>query len=93
MLKFKVSIYIYTTGETVDYIISGYNYTDGAWYNPSVVSIGPLGAHCNLPVNMGTNSSRQIIQIGSASTTWSYPNITISDVTIGHTNSTYDDWA
>ena len=92
MVKFKVSIYIYSTGQTVDYIISGYNYTDGSWYNPSVVCIGPRNSYCNLPVYFGRNNAREIIQIGNSDTSWAYPNITISDVTLGHSGG-YNNWA
>jgi hypothetical protein len=58
MLKFKVSIYSYEEGTSVDYIIGGYNYsTDNVWYNPTAVCIGKKGAkHSNHPVTFGKNA-------------------------------------
>lgn len=91
MLKFKVSIYNYSTSQTVDYIISGYNYNDGQWYNPTAICISPRNDYGNLTVRYGHNGSRNTIQIGESSTVWSYPNVTISDVTLGH-SATFDNW-
>ena len=92
MLKFKLSIYDYSTGETCDYIISGYNYSDGAWYNPTAICLGKAGAaHSNLTVRYGQINGYSAIQVGEANTAWQYPNITISDVTLGH-SFVYSDW-
>ena len=92
MLKFKVSIYNYNTNETCDYIISGYNYTDGNWYNPTAICLGKAGAaHSNLTVRFGHFNGYNAISIGESGTTWQYPNVTISDVTLGH-EFVYSDW-
>jgi hypothetical protein len=90
MTKFKVSIYNYVGDTSVDYIISGYTYTDGAWKNVSAICLGRKGtALSNLPVRFGYDTTRMYVYIGTDKTTWSYPNITISDITVGH-NGTID---
>ena len=94
MVKFKVSIYSYATGTSVEYIIGGYNYnTNATWYHPTAICIGKKGAiHSNHPVTFGQNADGYAqIQIGSNGTVWEYPNINITDITLGH-NRTYADW-
>lgn len=94
MIKFKVSVYNYSTGTSVDYIIGGYCYnTDNKWYNPTAYCIGPRNSGlANLTVNYGMSGSNPAIQIGAADTAWEYPNIAISDVYLGH-NRNYSSWA
>lgn len=94
MLKFKVSIYSYEDNTSVDYIIGGYNYgSDTTWYSPTATCIGKKGTkHSNHPVTFGKNADGYAqIQIGSTGTVWKYPNINISDVTLGH-QRTYSNW-
>lgn len=94
MVKFKVSVYNYVTGTSVDYIISGYCYgSDNKWYNPTAYCIGPRGSGlANLTVKYGMSGSNPAIQIGAADTPWEYPNIAISDVYLGHSRN-YGNWA
>jgi hypothetical protein len=94
MVKFKVSVYNYSTGTSVDYIIGGYCYSsDNKWYNPTAYCIGPRGSGlANLTVNYGMSGSNPAIQIGAADTTWEYPNIAISDVYLGHSRN-YSNWS
>jgi hypothetical protein len=55
MLKFKLSIYNYATGTSVDYYIGGYNYETGSkWYNPTAICVGKKGGKLsNLTVTYG----------------------------------------
>lgn len=94
MVKFKVSVYNYVTGTSVDYIIGGYCYgSDNKWYNPTAYCIGPRGSGlANLTVKYGMSGSNPAIQIGAADTPWEYPNIAISDVYLGHSRN-YGNWA
>ena len=94
MLKFKVSIFNYVTNTSVDYIISGYNYggDPNGWHQVTAICLGKRNSTLyNLPVQFGVNGSKVAIQIGTDKTSWSYPNITISDITLGHTR-TYANW-
>ena len=96
MLKFKVSIFDYTTHRSVDYIISVYTYNSGDYlYNPTAICLGRGETYLsNLPVRFGYQNNRYYIYIGESNTSWSYPNVNISDVTIGHNASadTYNKW-
>lgn len=93
MVKFKVSIFNYYTHTSVDYIISGYTYQDSPyWYQMTALCLGKKGTtHSNHTVRFGYDNSRMYVYIGESDTKWSYPNITISDITIGH-SGTFDKW-
>ncbi len=96
MVKFTVSIYEYTTGESIDYHISGYNYGGGAspsWINCSAVCIGKANAtHSNLSVRFGHNGSKCAVTIGEASTVWHYPQVKVHDVVLGYSNYSFSSW-
>ena len=91
MIKFKVSIYYYVNDTSADYYIGGYNFSGngGQWTCLSAYSIG-VGSIANLPVTFGHDGSKCLIAIGSATTTWNYPQVVVSDVTIGFSGGTYN---
>ena len=97
MLKFKVSIYNYANYSSVDYYVGGYNYqynTDIRWINASAYCIGAYGNKLsNLPVHFGHNGSKCVIAIGNSDTKWDYPQVTVSDVTLGYQNKAYSMWS
>ena len=84
MIKFKVSIYNYIEDSGADYYIGGYNFRGdgGLWIHTSAYSTG-VGSIANLPVIFGHDGSKCLIAIGSATTTWNYPQVVVSDVIIG----------
>ena len=91
MIKFKVSIYNYINDTGADYYIGGYNFSGdgGQWTCLSAYSIG-VGSIANLPVIFGHDGSKCLIAIGSATTTWNYPQVVVSDVIIGFSGGTYN---
>lgn len=94
MVKFTVSIYEYTTGESIDYHLSGYNYGGGPqWLNCTAVCVGKAGAsHANLPVRFGHDGSKCAVTIGEASTVWHYPQVKVHDVVLGYSNYGFSSW-
>ena len=94
MVKFTVSIYEYTTGESIDYHISGYNYSGGTqWLNCTALCIGKAGAsHSNLPVRFGHDGSKCAVTIGEASTVWHYPQVKVHDAVLGYSNYGFSSW-
>ena len=94
MIKFAVEIYNYSSGTSCTYHVAGYNYSDGNWYNISAYSIRQgTDSKGNLTVRFGKDSSRNIIWIGETNSSWSYPQVYVRDVTLGHSNINYDKWA
>ena len=91
MLAFKVVIYEYTTGETYEYRISGYNYSDHAWRNVAVIATTDSGVQHN--VRWGNDGSRECVWIGETNTTWSYPQAYITELTVGYSGFSFDGWA
>ena len=88
MLKFKVSIYNYVTNTSTDYIIGGYVYTDGTWYQTTAVALGPANSPLNnLTVRFAYDNTRNYVYIGEPSTVWTYPQISISDITVGYSGT------
>ena len=96
MMNFTVNIYDYSSTGTqhhAQYHISGYNYNDGVWHQCEAYSTGDRnGVHSNLTVRFGHDGTREVIYIGETSTAWSYPQITISNLTIGYSENLYHNW-
>lgn len=87
MMTFTVTIYNYVSNTSVDYRISGYNYSGKPWYNCAAVCIGKAGmSHSNLSVRFGDNGTKNVITIGEEDTEWEYPRIVVHDVVIGNSN-------
>ena len=94
MMKFKVSIYNYSGSTSCDYFVGGYNYNGGSngrlWVQTSAYSIGDdVGSLCNLPVRFYHDGSKCCVGIGETTTKWAYPQVVISDLTIGFNGGTY----
>ena len=96
MVKFKVSVFNYSSNTSVDYHIGVYTYNSGDYlYNPTAFCLGKKGEKLsNLPVRFGYQGNRYYVYIGESNTNWNYPNVTISDITLGHNASadTYNKW-
>lgn len=102
MLKFIASIYDWRTGDSFDYIISGYNnpqYTSGGgaviqpWQNYGAVCIGRAGSgNANLPVRFGHDGSKCVVTIGNVNTTWNYPHVLVHGIMVSYHESSYEPW-
>ena len=94
MMRFNVEIYNYSSGTSTTYTIGGYNYDDGNWYNVFAYANrqGTTG-YGNLTVRFGHNGTNSIIWIGESNTSYSYPKIRITNVTLGHGTVDYNTWA
>ena len=86
MLSFTVHIYDYALGKTRTLKIAGYTYYNQDWYNMSVYQSGGelIG---NINVRFGVESGSNCVWIGETNTYWSYPNIFITDVQCGHSQT------
>ena len=94
MMSMVVTIYNYSTGTSTTYTVGGYNYYDGNWYNEfAYANRQELSAYGNLPVRFGNDGSNDCIYIGETTTTWSYPNIVVSNVLLGFSNYYFSSWA
>jgi hypothetical protein len=93
MLSFRVRVYQYTAGLTQEFIIAGYNYGDSAatWYNVSAIGISDNAS--DFLVRFGKDGSSQCVYIGELNSSWSYPQVHVTDFTGGYSSTAYSTWA
>jgi hypothetical protein len=94
MMHMKITIYNYVDETSSTYHVAGYNYSDGNWYNCTAYSLRQgANGYGNLRVRFGNDGSKDCIYIGETSTVWSYPNVVVSDVLIGHSTQSHASWS
>lgn len=82
MMTFEVVIYDYLSGQTVRYIIGGYDYIIGpSWTNVSAQYIGPRGFA--RPVKFGHYLGKAYVWIGNVNNLWNYSVVSIKNLQIG----------
>ena len=80
MLRFTVKVFEYASGESFDVTVGGYNYITGSgWVNTSAYIIGDAGINRDFTVRFGHDGSKCCVYIGETSSTWSYPQVTVTD--------------
>ena len=93
MLSFKVKIYQYSTGLSTELQISGYNYGDASrtWYNVAATNLSQsLG---DLTVRFGFDGTSQCVYIGELASSWSYPQVVVTDFIGGYSSYVASTWA
>jgi hypothetical protein len=83
MHRFRVVLYEYNTGRSTTWEIGGYNYYTGQWYNVFATQLTDAGKTA-YTVRWGDDGSRQWVTIGENSSSWSYPQVNITDLQLGH---------
>jgi hypothetical protein len=83
MHRFRVVLYEYSTGRSTSWEIGGYNYGTGQWYNVFATQLTDSGKTA-YTVRWGDDGSRQWVTIGENSSTWSYPQVNITDLQLGY---------
>jgi len=88
MMKFKVTVYEYSTGRMHEFIIGGYNYSgDNNWYNESATQLTDdnRGAYT---VRWGrenfSGGNRDVVWIGESNSSWSYPQVHVQWIDVGY---------
>ncbi len=88
MLHIKISGYDYSGSGAWEAVIGGYNYSGtSSWINTSAEIRGqaPFSS-----IRLAHDGSKVVILLGTTSTTWYYPKISVTNVVAGH--SAVDDW-
>ena len=83
MLRFTVKVYEYSQGRSHTFDIGGYNYSNGDFINRSVTQMTDSGRGA-LTLRWGDDGSRQWVTIGESNTSWSYPQVHVTDVQVGY---------
>lgn len=84
MGTYEIDLYEYNARAHTKFIVSGYNYSEGYWVNPSVTVLGNPTSNF---VRLGYDGTKCCILIGRTNTQWNYPQIYVSKVTQGFSNS------
>ena len=94
MVSFEVDVFDYAVGRSCKYLISGYAYNLGGgvlvWTNQSVYFIGP--EERARPVWFGRINGKHAVRIGTASSSWSYPQVMVRNFKAGYTPGTATAW-
>jgi hypothetical protein len=87
MVRMTVRVYEYTTDKSFDIICGGYNYVVGTtWLNTFAYILGDKDVDRRFSVRFGyTAGGKCVIYIGELASTWSYPQVFVTDVQIGFT--------
>lgn len=87
MLRMTIQIYEYATNESFTVFCGGYTYgTGNTWANsPFAYIIGNPGTNRQFTVRFGyTAGGKAVIYIGETNSTWSYPQVFVTDVQLGY---------
>lgn len=92
MVAFKVRIYNHVDQSVyAEYVISGF--ATSTWRQLQAYCTSPISNEfANLPVRFVRSSGRYVIVIGNQNAVWQFPKIAITDILVGHTDSTLDMW-
>jgi len=95
MISFEVSIFDYSSNESVKLLINAYQYSTVNWTNHTVVILtGSSGK--DYTVRFGSDSTSHCLWIAETSSTWSHPQVSVSNFTCGYSASAVnyvDGWA
>ena len=90
LVRFTVKIFEYTTNASFEVHCGGYTYIAGAqWINTTAYIIGAQ-TNRNFSVRFGHDGSKCCVYIGELASTWSYPQVFVTDVEIS--NATIAQW-
>ena len=93
MIRMTVQIYEYTNDESFTLYCGGYNYgTTSQWVNTFAQIISSTGVRRNFSVRFAHDGSKCTIFIGELNSTWSYPQIAVTDFQAGFNNATVANW-
>jgi hypothetical protein len=93
MLRMTIKIYEYATGRSFEIHCGGYNYLAGpnAWFNTFAYTIGQPDSPRNLTARFGyTSGGKSIVYIGELASTWSIPQVFITEVQCGYAGLSQD---
>jgi len=86
MWSMTVEIYNYGTNQSEEYTLGNYSYSNGGYHS----SVTYKGAKDSTPKNVrfGNDGTKDCVWIGETSHAWSYPVVTLKDVSGGFRNAT-----
>jgi hypothetical protein len=93
MMRMTIKIYEYATGESFEVICGGYNYTgNSSWINTFAYILGDPQINRNFNVRFGHDGTRCCIYIGETNSTWSYPQVAVTEFEAGYSSYGEEAW-
>ena len=94
MMRMEVKVYEYTTNESFTVQCGGYSASTSQWYNEYAYIESSAKDDRNFTVRFGFDGSKSCIYIGELSSTWSYPQVFVTEFQGGYLNTTgyKDSW-
>lgn len=93
MIKMVVRVYEYTSNESFDIYLSGYNYaTSSTWNNTTGYIIGSTKRNRDFTIRFGHDGTNCCIYIGETTDQWAYPQIYITEVQTGWNGTSVNTW-
>lgn len=88
MVSMWIDVYVYETQKSFSIHCGGYTYNNSTWSNsPFAIVYG-----ANHRVRLGHNGTQFVVYIGETNTAWSYPQVSVRNVTLGY-SPTLANWA
>jgi hypothetical protein len=91
MMRMTVKLYEYADNESMTWEIGGYNYGPGSWYSLFAQQICSDGQPIRT-IRYGFENSKNCIWIGETNTTWSYPQVFVTEFQAGYSGYSEDTW-
>jgi hypothetical protein len=95
MLTIKGIVYEYDTNKSFEFCFGGYNYPSGlTWAHNAYgyIVTSPLNTK-TYAIRFGYDSnSKACVYIGETNSTWSYPQVSITECTVGYSSVNADTW-
>ena len=91
MMRITIKVFDYSTGESFDVTVGGYNYvgsgSGGFWVNTSAWISSQSDKDRNFTVRFGSDGSKAIVYIGELNSYWAYLKVNVIDVELNHNNT------
>jgi hypothetical protein len=94
MMKMRIGIFDYGVDKTnTELLVGGYNYNGTpAWINVSASTNGGPTSAMGQTVRFAFDGTNNCILIGTTTSVWSFPTVTVKDVNLGFTGASLAGW-
>lgn len=94
MMRMTIQVYEYANDESFTVYCGGYNYSSSSqWINTFAQIISSGNVSRDFTVRFGHDGSKCCIYIGELNSTWSYPQVTVTDFQGGYSNASEIYWS
>ena len=94
MLTIKGIVYEYSTNQSFEFCVGGYNYPSGSTWQHNAfgyIKASPLNTRA-IAIRFGFDGSKACIYLGETNSSWSYPQVSITECTVGYSSVSADTW-